>query len=176
MGVGGSELRAFTEDGLHVVFPAGGLGGLLTNLAVPLRAVHLGRTVEEIDYEAVGTGGGEPLVRLVARRDNGAREAYTARFAVVTLPLGVLAAGRVAFAPPLPRRKLDAIARLGVARMEKVLLRFSTAFWPSTSGWPPLPFALPGPPAGLPARPAARVTPPLWRRRRDGAHRCDVCG
>ena len=41
--------------------------------------------------------------------------------AVVTLPIGVLKAGGVAFSPPLPRAKADAVARVGVGCLNKVM-------------------------------------------------------
>jgi monoamine oxidase len=49
---------------------------------------------------------------------------------VVTVPLGVLAAGKVTFEPQLPTRKRSAIARLGMGTLEKVALRFENTFWP----------------------------------------------
>jgi hypothetical protein len=48
---------------------------------------------------------------------------------LVTLPLGVLKAGHVAFDPPLPAAKQTAIERLGVGQLEKVILRFPVNFW-----------------------------------------------
>jgi hypothetical protein len=50
---------------------------------------------------------------------------------VVTLPLGVLKAETVAFQPPLPPQKQDAIARLGVGNLLKVSVRFDAPFWSS---------------------------------------------
>ncbi|MEU8662723.1 flavin monoamine oxidase family protein, partial [Actinoplanes philippinensis] len=50
---------------------------------------------------------------------------------IVTVPLGVLAAGSVGFEPPLPAPHRDALARLGMGRVEKVVLRFDDRFWPS---------------------------------------------
>ncbi|MBI2170144.1 MAG: FAD-dependent oxidoreductase [Actinobacteria bacterium] len=54
----------------------------------------------------------------------------SARAAVTTLPHGVLASGAVAFDPPLPPSKLDAIARIRTGAVAKVLLRFDDRFWP----------------------------------------------
>ena len=51
------------------------------------------------------------------------------RYVVVTVPLGVLAAGQINFEPPLPLRKMQSINRLGTANMNKVVLHFRTAFW-----------------------------------------------
>lgn len=48
---------------------------------------------------------------------------------VVTLPLGVLQSGTVAFSPPLPRRKQLAIDRLGMGLLDRVWLRFPRVFW-----------------------------------------------
>ena len=56
-------------------------------------------------------------------------ETFVADAVVVTLPLGVLKRGSVAFDPPLPRRKLDAIANLGFGAMNKVVLLFERNFW-----------------------------------------------
>jgi monoamine oxidase len=59
---------------------------------------------------------------------------YTGRFAIVTLPVGVLKAGSVKFAPPLPANKAGAIARLGMGTLNKVILGFpDTAALPSVN-------------------------------------------
>jgi monoamine oxidase len=43
-----------------------------------------------------------------------AGEKHLAHSVICTLPLGVLKAGAVRFAPPLPPRKAEAIAKLGM--------------------------------------------------------------
>lgn len=53
-----------------------------------------------------------------------------AQKAVVTLPLGVLKANKVAFVPPLPEAKQRAIRRIGFGVLNKVVLRFPKVFWP----------------------------------------------
>ncbi len=58
------------------------------------------------------------------------RGTFRAPRAIVTLPLGVLQAGDVAFDPPLPARKREALARLGVSLMDKVVMRFPRVAWP----------------------------------------------
>lgn len=73
-------------------------------------------------------------VRRVSWGPDGARvrcgdEAFDARHVVVTLPLGVLQAQDVEFAPALPRAKTQAIARLGAAPVCKLILQFREAFW-----------------------------------------------
>jgi monoamine oxidase len=51
--------------------------------------------------------------------------------AIVTVPVGVLAAGAIKFDPPLPPSHRAALSRLGMGRVEKVILRFDSRFWPS---------------------------------------------
>ena len=48
---------------------------------------------------------------------------------IVTVPLGVLKAGGIAFDPPLPPATSQAIARLGMGLLDKVFLRFDEPFW-----------------------------------------------
>jgi monoamine oxidase len=50
---------------------------------------------------------------------------------VVTLPLGVLKAGKVTFTPELPEAHRLAIARLGFGTLNKLFLRFPKVSWPS---------------------------------------------
>jgi monoamine oxidase len=52
-----------------------------------------------------------------------------ARAAIVTLPLGVLQAGSVRFAPDLPASKRSALSALVMGPVVKLVLRFRTAFW-----------------------------------------------
>ncbi|MEV6315009.1 FAD-dependent oxidoreductase [Streptomyces sp. NPDC051776] len=48
---------------------------------------------------------------------------------VVTVPIGVLKAGGIAFDPPLPAEKRSAVDALGAGLMDKVWLRFDDVFW-----------------------------------------------
>lgn len=59
---------------------------------------------------------------------------FNADAAIITLPLGVLKAGMVTFDPPLPADKQDAIRRIGMGLLNKVWLRFPSAFW-AAPGW-----------------------------------------
>ena len=52
------------------------------------------------------------------------QETLHAEYAVVTVSLGVLKSGAIQFNPPLPVAKTDAIARLGMSGMEKVVVTF----------------------------------------------------
>ena len=55
---------------------------------------------------------------------------FRARRALVTVSTGVLAAGKIAFDPPLPRRKLEAIAGLPMGLLNKVILEFGSDVFP----------------------------------------------
>ncbi len=55
--------------------------------------------------------------------------------ALVTLPLGVLKTGAVAFSPPLSQDKTTAIAKLGVGLLNKVSMVFESAFWEEKADW-----------------------------------------
>ncbi len=55
---------------------------------------------------------------------------YRADQAVVTLPLGVLKAGRVRFSPELPEEKLLAIAQLGITDAVKLFFQFDQPILP----------------------------------------------
>jgi polyamine oxidase len=57
--------------------------------------------------------------------------ALSARAAIATLPLGVLASGAVEFVPSLPESKRRAFADLVMGPVLKLLLRFSQPFWPA---------------------------------------------
>ncbi|HWB00374.1 MAG TPA: FAD-dependent oxidoreductase, partial [Pirellulales bacterium] len=60
---------------------------------------------------------------------------FTADFAVVTLPLGVLKHRGVEFHPALPERKRDAVQRMGMGLLNKTYLKFPRQFWPARADW-----------------------------------------
>lgn len=60
---------------------------------------------------------------------------FSAQQLIVTLPLGVLKAGKVRFSPALPSSKLVAIERLGVGVLNKCCLLFPRAFWDTRLDW-----------------------------------------
>jgi monoamine oxidase len=74
--------------------------------------VTLNAAVQRIDYRGQGV-----VVDTAAGELHG-------RLAIVTLPAGVLAAGRVRFEPPLPLEKQRAIDALPMGLLTKVALRF----------------------------------------------------
>jgi monoamine oxidase len=56
-------------------------------------------------------------------------ESFRASTVVVTVPLGVLKHRAIEFVPPLPATKLEAIDRIGVGVLAKVVLHFDHAWW-----------------------------------------------
>ncbi len=64
-----------------------------------------------------------------------ATDVYEAERAIVTVPLGVLKHGDIAFDPPLPAATASAIERLGFGDFLKVGLRFSERIWPNGFDW-----------------------------------------
>lgn len=57
--------------------------------------------------------------------------AFSGERLLVTVPLGVLKRGGIQFVPGLPKAKTAAIARLGMGVLNKVVLKFDKAFWPT---------------------------------------------
>ena len=97
-----------------------GFGSLVNALAQGLD-VRLGHTVRAIEY-------GGPIGKPVAVVTGHGR--FEGDAVVCTVPLGVLKAGTIEFTPRLPVAKQDAIARLGMGNLAKVILHFEQAFWP----------------------------------------------
>jgi monoamine oxidase len=97
-----------------------GFGALVDALARGLD-IRLGHVVRAIEH------GGTPGQPVAVVTDRGRFEADAI---LCTLPLGVLKAGTVEFRPPLPTAKQQAIARLGMGNLTKVVLHFDQPFWP----------------------------------------------
>ena len=119
-----SDLSLFNWDaagdfkGGDVIFPEG-YDQIAHGLAQGLD-IRLEQVVEKIEIESD---------RVRVRTQTGS---MVARQVLVTLPLGVLKAGRVTFSPPLPESKQQAIARLGINVLNKVYLKFPKVFWAET--------------------------------------------
>jgi monoamine oxidase len=97
-----------------------GYGALVAAMARGLD-VKLNHVVQSIQYSA------EARPRVTVITDQGA---FTGDYALVTVPLGVLKSGAIRFEPPLPERKQQAIQRLGMGNLTKVVVRFDAPFWP----------------------------------------------
>jgi monoamine oxidase len=82
---------------------------------------------------------GAPVLSIAPRTDGvevtTTQGTHRAAHAIVTLPLGVLQSGRVAFAEPLDPARQRAIDSLGVGLLNKCVLRFDRVFWPPEVDW-----------------------------------------
>ena len=125
-----------------------GFGALADALAADVD-VRLGETVRLIEH------GGPPGAPARVTTDRGA---YTADAVVVTLPLGVLKAHAVEFSPSLPAAKREAIARLGMGDLAKVVVRYERPWWPRDQ------YVFGHACGGRPARPSVVVN--LWKTHR----------
>lgn len=105
--------------------PASGYAPLMEVLAAKFVAhggtIALQTLVETVDWQ-IGS------VRVRSRRFGQGSEHRAAR-AVVTVPVGVLARGSIAFIPDLPVDKSRAIASIATGPVVKVVLRFERPFW-----------------------------------------------
>lgn len=95
---------------------AGGYQQLVNRLATGLdiRTAHV---VQHIDYRSA------PVTLHTSRG------IFTASTVIVTVPLGVLKRGSIAFTPPLPGPKRAAIQHLHMGTLEKVFVQFPRMFW-----------------------------------------------
>jgi monoamine oxidase len=59
-----------------------------------------------------------------------AGEQLRANHVIVTVPVSLLQAGRISFSPELPAAKSDAISRIAMGHVTKLVLWFERAFWP----------------------------------------------
>lgn len=98
------------------MLPAGGYQPLLSAVAAGV-AVQLETVVQQIRWQPGS-------VQVQSNRGT-----FSAARCLITLPLGVLKAGTVAFEPLLPPEKQLAIQRIGMGKYEKLLLRFAQPFW-----------------------------------------------
>jgi monoamine oxidase len=93
---------------------------------LPVTAVYTDTVVVSIQWDA-------RRAQIVAER-NGIERRFAARAVLITLPIGVLKApagekGAVAFNPPLPQSKLQALANIEMGDAARVTLRFKERFW-----------------------------------------------
>lgn len=109
-----------------------GFGALVAHLA-PGLTIQLGQRVIAIDGS--GRGGAPVTVSCQAEGGAGSSTSHEADQVLVTVPLGVLKAGRIRFDPPLPAEKQAAIQQLGMGTLNKCCLRFARPFWPTGVDW-----------------------------------------
>ena len=97
------------------VFP-GGYSQITDRLAEGTQ-IRLGHEVKQVDYSGA---------RVDVFTNHGS---FQANHVLVTVPLGVLQAGRIAFNPSLPRAKRDAIRKTRMGVFNKIFLKFDSVFW-----------------------------------------------
>lgn len=99
---------------------------MIANLASDVKAsgseIHLDTVVTSIeDVEE------EACVKVTAQ--NG--QTYTARAVISTIPHAVLQANSPKFSPPLPTSFTSALERIQTGALEKIVLSYPSAWWPS---------------------------------------------
>ena len=118
----GMALNPDYDEGSDVVIE-GGYRRLIERLASGLD-VRTDTIVEAIHYD-------DDRVEVVTNKGS-----FQGSHVIVTVPLGVLKAQKIAFNPPLPAWKTTAIENVGMGVVEKVVLKFEKAFWRSSSKRP----------------------------------------
>jgi monoamine oxidase len=117
VGIAGMAESTYEGDGVDTHFRlAAGYSSLLQQVASGIE-IRLRTPVTSIAWHSGG-------VRVQTGADD-----IEARAAIVTLPLGVLQAGDIAFDPPLPADKQAAIAGLGAGNIGKIAIRFAERLW-----------------------------------------------
>lgn len=107
--------------GDNVVFPGGYdqiLVPLQTGYDIQLNTI-VNRITRTTDGVAVGFKTGETQ----------AESSQSFDAVIVTVPLGVLKKGVIAFEPGLPDEKMQAIARMGMGTVDKLFMMFDRKFW-----------------------------------------------
>ncbi|WP_394691283.1 flavin monoamine oxidase family protein [Hoeflea sp.] len=107
-------------DGPDVIFPDG-YGNLASHLAKGL-SIATGEIVTGLERRGDG-------IKILTHSGG----TYQAAHVILTVPLGVLKAGRVAFSHPLERSRSNAIDSIGMGLLNKCWLRFERAFWPTST-------------------------------------------
>ncbi len=109
-------------EGQDVLFP-NGYDQILSTLEGNY-TLHLSRKVTAIDYCRSGVS---------IKTGDSAATLYDA--VIVTVSLGVLKKGTIAFNPPLSAKKADAIRRMGKGYFDKLYLLFEDVFWDEGVTW-----------------------------------------
>jgi len=117
--------RAFHIEGGYETL-IGILADELKRLGVP---IHLNTVVNAVNWRSGS-------VEITANEQSAARK-FSARYALITLPLGVLQAkDAVCFRPELPSAKQSALQKLAMGKVVRVVLCFRERFWETVHGTP----------------------------------------
>lgn len=109
-------------DGEDALFP-NGYGQIIDHLARGMD-IRMNQKVTGVRMTRDGA--------TVSLRDGSVLEAG---HVLITVPLGVLKTGDIAFDPPLPADKREAIDRLGMGLLNKHWLRFDRPHWDTSVDW-----------------------------------------
>ena len=111
------RMHFFAGGDLHEdSMPRGGYRGVVDALADGLK-IHLDTTVERIVQTSDG---------VTVHTSSGS---FDGSHVLVTVPLGVLKAGAIAFEPPMPGAHVSAVDRVGFGVLEKVVIAYDCAPW-----------------------------------------------
>lgn len=104
----------------------GGYDRLLEHIAKPIskKNIHLNTSVKEIQKLKDST------VSVISDQD----EKFIGKYAIVTVPIGVLQSSTIKFTPELPGSIIKSINGLGISDIGKVYFEFESVFWPVDSG------------------------------------------
>ena len=122
-------LRSWDMDDIYepkgdACFVVGGNGQLANALAQSRDLpIFYRQTVTGIEYSGAG------VVVKTEHTLTQEKTVYAADCVLVTVPLGVLKHGSIAFDPPLSERKRSAIRRMGFGVLNKCVLLFNEPFW-----------------------------------------------
>ncbi|KAK1636546.1 flavin-containing amine oxidoreductase [Colletotrichum phormii] len=123
LSLGGWDIDAGNEwEGKHTMI-VGGYQSVprgLVHCPTPLD-VRSKSAVKKITYQPQNNG------RASVECENGT--SIDADYVVSTIPLGVLKHGNVAFDPPLPEWKTEAVTRIGYGVLNKLVLVYEQPFW-----------------------------------------------
>jgi len=97
--------------------PTNGYGSLIEKMSEGLEIIY-NQEVTEVNYC-------EGNVKVITKSG----EKYEADHIIVTVSLGILKAKLIKFTPELPKRKQQAIEKLGFGLMNKIILKFKKNFW-----------------------------------------------
>jgi len=117
----GRLTAASKVSGSDVVIPLG--YNLVSSKLAKNTPIELNCTVTGINYD-------KQVVECTTNKG-----VYKAKNCIVTVPIGVLKAEKIAFSPPLPKGKLDAIATIQAGVFNKIYLLFPCTFWDDDLEW-----------------------------------------
>lgn len=104
----------------------------LVKLQTPGLDIRLNTVVMEIDQrcdDGTDEGANGDAVRVRVGGEGNTSTVYTAKYVLVTEPLGCLKAGNIDYKPELPVEKQAAIAEMGFGVFDKTVLVYEKAHW-----------------------------------------------